>query len=107
PPLLGQVPAKLTSLNVITTPPPPSVPVATPVKFVPVFPQVVLVSPGQVMTGAMTSSFHVITCVQLLLLLHPSSAVYFNVRVRTQPLVASTLLQLTVAVPQVSVAVTA
>src|SRR4051812_24133668 len=85
--LVGHVPATLTSVNVITTAPQPSLPVATPVKFVPIFPHVVLVSAGQVMPGGTKSSFQVITCVQLLLLLQPSSATYFKVRVRVHPLV--------------------
>ena len=57
-------------------------------------------------TGPVRSSFHVITCVQVLVLVRQSVAVYVKVRVLTHPLVASTFTQLIVGVPQSSVAAT-
>src|SRR5438105_11686486 len=56
-------------------------------------------------TGGVVSTVQVTTWVQVLVL-QPSTAVYVIVRVRTQPLVASTLSQVTV-VPQAAVVPTA
>src|SRR6266436_8224745 len=74
--LVGQVPGRLASLKVTTTPPlQPSDAVADPVKLVPVWPQAVFVSAGQVIKGSVVSSVQEMTCVQVLVLLQASTAV--------------------------------
>jgi hypothetical protein len=67
--LVGQTPAVVASLKVIITVLQVSDAVATPVKLVVVWPQIVVTFVGQVIVGGVVSAVQVMTCVQLVLLL--------------------------------------